>query len=52
MGVFIALVAPKEDEETIIDVADKHGIEIFKLGYVQKGDRSVVIKPKNIVYRY
>ena len=52
MGVFITLVAPKEDEETIIEVAGKYGIEIVKLGYVQKGDRSVVIKPKKIVYRY
>lgn len=52
MGIFIVLVAPKEEEETIINIASKHGITIFKLGYVQKGDRSVIIKPKKIVYRH
>jgi phosphoribosylformylglycinamidine cyclo-ligase len=52
MGIFITLVAPKEDEEAIIKIADKHGIEVFKLGYVKKGDRSVVIQPKYITYRY
>jgi phosphoribosylformylglycinamidine cyclo-ligase len=51
MGIFIVLIASKEDEETIINVAGKHGITVFKLGYVQKGDRSVIIKPKNIVYK-
>jgi phosphoribosylaminoimidazole (AIR) synthetase len=52
MGVFISLVAPKEEEETIIEIAEKHGIEIVKLGYVQKGERSVVLRPKKIIYKH
>jgi phosphoribosylformylglycinamidine cyclo-ligase len=50
MGVFITLIAPKDDENKIVEIASKHGVEVFKLGYVKKGERNVLIKPKNISY--
>jgi len=50
MGVFIGLVAPKEDRETIAQVLKKHGIELYDLGHVEKGERQVIIKPKNVRY--
>lgn len=51
MGVFIALIAPKEDEDKITRIGKKHGAEVYKLGRVEKGERQVVIKPKRIVYK-
>jgi len=44
------LVAPKEDRETIAQVLKKHGIELYDLGHVEKGERQVIIKPKNVRY--
>jgi len=51
MGVFIALIAPRGDEDRIIRICAKHGAEVYKLGHVRKGERQVVIRPKRIVYR-
>lgn len=51
MGVFIALIAPREEEDKIAKICERHKVDIYKLGYVHDGERRVVIKPKGIVYR-
>lgn len=51
MGVFVGLIAPKEDKEKMLQVTKKHGIELYELGYVEKGERQVIIKPKNVIYK-
>jgi phosphoribosylformylglycinamidine cyclo-ligase len=50
MGVFITLIAPREDADKIVEVAERHRFEVFKLGYVKRGKRRVVIKPKIFIY--
>ncbi len=51
MGVFLVLIANKENGLIIAREAEKHGCHIHVLGHVEKGDRKVVIKPKNISYK-
>jgi len=51
MGTFVVLIAPKKDEEKMLQVTEKYGIELQDLGRVEKGERQVIIKPKNIVYK-
>jgi len=51
MGVFIVLIGSKNDENEIIRTCKKHGIEVYNLGKVKKGERKVVIKPKKVVYK-
>ncbi len=50
MGVFIGLIVPKGDKEKMLQVAKRHRIELYELGHVEKGERQVMIKPKNIRY--
>jgi len=50
MGIFVCLIAPKKDEEKMLQVTKKYEIKLHELGYVKKGERQVIIKPKNIVY--
>ncbi len=51
MGVFIVLIAPKRDGDRIVGTCEKYGIDVYRLGHVDKGERQVVIKPKRLVYR-
>lgn len=51
MGVFVALIAPRECEDLIVKICEKHKTLLYKLGHVNKGEKKVVIKPKKIVYR-
>lgn len=51
MGTFIVLIAPKKDREKMLKVTEKYGIELQDLGHVERGERQVIIKPKNIVYK-
>ena len=50
MGIFIVLIAPREDEDEIVRICEKYKIEVSKLGHVERGKRQVVIKPKKIIY--
>lgn len=50
MGVFVSMIAPKEDKERMNTIIEKYKIELYELGYVKKGKKQVVIKPKEIVY--
>jgi len=51
MGIFIALIAPKSAGIVIAQEAANHGCHVHVLGQVEKGEREVVIKPKNISYK-
>ena len=51
MGVFIALISPRREEDKIVKICEKYKVEIYKLGHVHEGERQVIIKPKGIVYR-
>jgi len=51
MGVFITIIAPKQDEDRLAEACAKRKVKLFKLGHVEKGERQVVIKPKKIVYK-
>ncbi|MFH0896717.1 MAG: AIR synthase-related protein, partial [Candidatus Bathyarchaeota archaeon] len=50
MGVFIVLIAPRMDDNKIFEICEKHKIEAYELGHVEKGERQVVLKPKRVVY--
>jgi phosphoribosylformylglycinamidine cyclo-ligase len=51
MGVFLVLIAPTEAEETIRQITEKNDIELYKLGYVDEGEKRIVIKPKSVIYK-
>jgi phosphoribosylformylglycinamidine cyclo-ligase len=50
MGVFIAIIAPEEDENLIYEATRRHRVEVFRMGHVSKGRRRVVIKPLDVIY--
>jgi phosphoribosylformylglycinamidine cyclo-ligase len=51
MGVFLVLIAPEEAEKKIKQITEKYEIELYKLGVVEKGEKRIVIKPKNVIYK-
>ncbi len=50
MGQDYALVLPKDDVKKAIEIIKENGFESIDAGYVEKGDRKVAIKPKNIIF--
>jgi phosphoribosylformylglycinamidine cyclo-ligase len=51
MGMDYAVFLPEIDMAKAQDIAVKNGFESLDAGYVEKGERQVVIKPKNIVFK-
>ncbi len=51
MGIFLALMAPRECGDVIARVAERFGTQIHVLGRVEKGGKEVIIEPKKIIYR-
>lgn len=51
MGMDYALFIPKKDVKNALSVCKKLRFQALDAGYVSNGDRQVVIKPKNIVYK-
>ncbi|UCH37468.1 MAG: hypothetical protein JSV76_07285 [Candidatus Bathyarchaeota archaeon] len=51
MGVFLVLIASSRLEEAIEDISTRHGADFYKLGYVQKGVRQVIITPIDLTYK-
>jgi phosphoribosylformylglycinamidine cyclo-ligase len=51
MGIFIALMAPREYEDAIASIMDRYGVKLHVLGHVDEGEGEVVIKPNGVVYR-
>jgi phosphoribosylformylglycinamidine cyclo-ligase len=49
MGMDYAIFIPKNDVKKADDIVKKNGFECIDAGYVENGERNVVIKPKNII---
>lgn len=50
MGAGLAIYMPEKNVRKVTSVAKKHNLRILNAGYVEKGAKRVVIKPKNIVF--
>lgn len=50
MGQDYAIFLPKKDVEKAKGIVKKMGFQGLDAGYVEKGERQVVIKPKNIIF--
>ncbi len=50
MGQDYALFLPEEDVEKAQQVISKSGFESLNAGYLEEGERKVIIKPKNIIF--
>lgn len=51
MGMDYVLFVPQKDAEKTLKLIAKHKFEAINAGYVEKGKRQVIIKPKNIVFK-
>lgn len=50
MGMDYALFLPEKDVKKTMAVIKKHHFEALDAGYIQKGEKQVIIKPKNITF--
>jgi phosphoribosylformylglycinamidine cyclo-ligase len=50
MGQDYVLFVPKKDVAKTLKIIEKNGFKALDAGYIEKGERKVVIKPKNLVY--
>jgi len=50
MGVGYVVIAPGEYEKDITRICNEYEIDVHNLGYVTKGERRVLLQPKDIVY--
>lgn len=50
MGQDYVIFIPENDVEKAQRIVSKNGFESLEAGYVEKGERKVVIKPKNITF--
>lgn len=50
MGAGFALYVSEADADAVIEVADSHQIGAFRAGYIERGEKKVVIKPKGLEY--
>lgn len=51
MGAGFAVFVPAEDSEKVLQAAEKNNLKAWNAGVVENGEKQVVIKPKNIVFR-
>lgn len=51
MGQDYALFIPEEDIKKTQAIVKKYKFESLDAGYIEKGERQVIIKPKNLVYK-
>ena len=50
MGQDYAIFLPKKDMEKALEIVQKNGFEGLDAGFVEDGERKVIIKPKNITF--
>jgi hypothetical protein len=50
MGQDYAIFLPEKDVKKAQAIVRKNGFESLDAGYVEKGERKVVIQPKDITY--
>lgn len=51
MGQDYVVFVPKEDMAKALEVVKRNGFEGMDAGYIEKGPRQVIIKPKNLIYK-
>lgn len=51
MGQDYAIFLPKKDMEKALKIVAKNGFRGLDAGYVEKGERQVIIRPKNLIYK-
>ena len=51
MGVGLVVIAPSGDSTRIKRAGEINNLVVYELGYTEKGEREVVITPKNIGYK-
>jgi phosphoribosylformylglycinamidine cyclo-ligase len=50
MGAGFVLYVPEDDVKSVIKVADCLRMKALRAGYIEEGDKKVVIRPKNLEY--
>ncbi len=51
MGQDYAIFLPKEDIQKAQEIVRENGFESLDAGYVEDGERQVIIKPKNVIFK-
>lgn len=51
MGAGFAMFVDAKDAEKVIEVAGKNNLKAWNAGVVEEGEKQVVIKPKNIIFK-
>ncbi len=51
MGMDYAIYLPENDVKKTQEIIKKNGFESIAAGFVEKGERQVVVKPKNLVFK-
>ncbi|MFH1832835.1 MAG: AIR synthase related protein [Candidatus Levyibacteriota bacterium] len=51
MGMDYAIFLPQKDIEKTQKIIKKNGFQSIDAGFIEKGGRQVIIKPKNLVYK-
>jgi phosphoribosylformylglycinamidine cyclo-ligase len=50
MGIGMCLVVPRTEIDKVVDIVEKHDVNVFTLGYAKKdAERNIYVKPFNIV---
>ena len=50
MGAGFAVFVPKKDANKVVEIAQKNKIKAYIAGQVEKGQKQVIIEPKNIIF--
>ncbi len=50
MGLGFVFFAPENQEKKLFDISKKHKVKVYKLGWVERGPRKVVIRPLGLTY--
>lgn len=51
MGMDYAIFLPPEDMAKALEIVKQNGFEGLDAGYIEEGERQVIIKPKNITFK-
>lgn len=51
MGAGFAIILPEEESEKALDVIENSGFKAIKAGQVQEGEKQVIIKPLDIIFK-
>ncbi|MDO8583505.1 MAG: AIR synthase-related protein [bacterium] len=51
MGMDYAIFIPEKDIEKTLKIIKKNKFQSINAGYIKKGERQVIIKPKNLIYK-